>query len=181
MSAVRRLCAVVAALSLTAIGVGLIGETTGVFSGRWRHELADGLVRVVRPTWPAWQSAVLGVVVALAALILIAAEFTRPPRGTRIMHPVHSDHNGATRISGRAAMHAAQRQVADIDGVVDSTATISKSELTLTVRLDDRADVDTIETEARRRLGHAFWIDLGLADFALNLLFTHHPRPPRVR
>jgi hypothetical protein len=181
MMIIRRVVAIAAAMGLAALGMALILETIGVSSGEWRDNVASAIETVMQPSWPPWQSALLGTAAAAIALLLVAAEFTRPPKGTRIMHPVHRTDNGVTLISGRAAIHAARRRIDDIEGVVDVDATIAKSEMTLTVRLDDRADLEAVETEIRQRLGHEFWIDLGLADLALNLLLTHHPRPPRVR
>jgi hypothetical protein len=181
MRIIRRTTAVLAAFAIAAIGIALAGETIGRWSGRWRDDLAQALHDIAAPTWPAWQSALLGSALAIAAIVLIAAEFTRPPKGTRIMHPVHNTHNGATHISGRAAIRAACKQVESLDGVVDVDATITKSEMTLTARLDDRADIEAVEASIRERLGHEFWINLGLADLSLNLLLTHHPKPPRVR
>ena len=181
MRTIRRLVAVVAGSALAAVGVALVIETVGLSSGRWRDDVASAIETITQPSWPAWQSALLGSAAAVIAFVLVIAEFTRPPKGTRIMHHVHSTDNGATQISGRAAIHAARRKIEDVDGVVDADATITKSEMTLTVRLDDRADFETVESEIRTRLGHEFWIDLGLADLSLNLLLTHHPRPPRVR
>jgi len=181
MRIIRRTVTMVAGAAALALGVALVLETVGATSGRWRTEAATTIETVLRPTWPAWQSALLGLAAATTAIVLVAAEFMRPPKGTRIMHPVHSTDSGATQISGRAAIHAARHKIDDVDGVVDADATITKSEMTLTVRLDDRADYESVESQIRERLGHEFWIDLGLADLSLNLLLTHHPRPPRVR
>lgn len=181
MTAVRHLTSLTGSVAFLLLGTLLVAESTELISGRWRHELASTVERVASPSLAAWQSALIGAGLALVAVVLIAAEFMRPPKGTHIMHPVHDSGSGRTRISGRAAIHAASAALDDIDGIVDIDATITKTTMTLTVRVDDRCVITDIEAQVRERLDHEFWINLGLADFGVNVMITHHPKPPRVR
>lgn len=181
MNQVRRLTMLVGAVALVAVGLALAAESTEIAGGRWRRTLADVVEATLDPGWVAWQSALAGAGLALVAITLVAAEFSRPSKGTRIMHNVHETSSGSTRITGKAAMSAARRQVDGIEGVVDVTATTTKSTMTVAVQVDDRADLAAVEDQVRHRLDHEFWINLGLADFAVNVLITHHPNPPRVR
>lgn len=181
LRAVRRTSDLVGAVALTGAGLALGAEVTGVGGSRWRHEVVTTVDTVLWPSWPLWLTTLVGLGVAAGAVILVAAELRRPSRGANIMYPVHSTTTGDTRIAGRAAMAAARRQVTGIEGVVDVDTTLSPSAMTVTVRVDDRADLATVEAEVRDRLGHPFWIDLGLAQLDVNLRINHHPNPPRVR
>jgi hypothetical protein len=179
--AIRRATPLIGAVALVAIGLAVGAEVTGLMDGHWRQVVADTIAAVFFPGWAAWQSALAGAGLAIVAMILIAAELTRPAKGIRIMYPVHDTSTGNTHITGKAAIRAAERHLDDIEGIVDTDASITKNTMNLTVRVDDRADLGAVEAQIRDRLDHEFWINLGLADFATNLLITHHPKPPRVR
>lgn len=181
MNAIRRLTMLIGAGLSVAVGLALGAETTDLIGGQWRDTAADSFAAAFDPGWTAWQAALAGAGLALFAVVLVAAEFTRPSKGTRMVHNVHNTANGSTNITGKAAMHAARREIDDIEGIVDVTNTIAKTAMTVTVRVDDRSDLATVEAQVRERLDHEFWINLGLADFDVNVLITHHPKPPRVR
>jgi len=168
-------------LALAAAATALIAEAIGAIDDTWRHRSADAVTNTFEPSQPGWQATLLAIGFTAALLVVVASEFSRPPKGARIMHNVHSAQDGNTRITGKAAMRAATRELEHIDGVTNATATITKKTLTLTIRVDDRVSLEAVEEEARQRLDHEFWINLGLADFATNLLITHDPKPPRVR
>ena len=178
---IRRATPVIGAAALLSAGLAIGAESTEVIDGQWRHTVSDTVNAVLDPGWSAWQSALAGAGLAIVAMFLVAAELTRPAKGTRIMYPVHNTSSGNTQITGKAAIHAARRHLEGIEGIVDTDAAITRTTMTLTVRVDDRADLDAVERQVRDRLDHEFWINLGLADFAINLLITHHPEPPRVR
>jgi len=181
VTALRRTSQFVGWAAVTAVGVLLVLETTEVIGSQWRDELGDAISDVMFPTWPAWASALVGVGLAIMGVLVVAAQLAPPKKGLTKMHEVHSFGDGDTRIAGRAAIRAARHELESIDGVVATDARIAGKRMYVELKIDDRADLDAIETEARDRLGHEFWIDLGLADFAVNLLVTHHGKPPRVR
>ncbi len=181
MRSLRTTLTLVMVVLLIATGAALIAEAVGAIDDAWRIEAANSFENALDPGQPAWQATLLGLGVTAALLMFIVAEFSRPPRGTRIMHNVHSFQDGETRISGKAAMRAAAREVEAIEGVTAVDASLTKKTITITVRVDDRADLDAVESQARQRLGHEFWINLGLADLTTNIVISHDPKPPRVR
>lgn len=181
MSTFRRFTQALGVVALALVGTLLILEATDVITGEWRGHLADGFDDAANPTWPLWASALTGFSGALVGITMVAAQFVPEKRGFRTMHHVQSDPDGETRLAGRAAIAAVRYEIARIEGVVEVTPTIRKKRMAVDVQVDDRANLIEIEHEARRILGHEFWIELGLADFALDLLVTHHPKPPRVR
>ena len=166
---------------LAAIGVALIAEAVDVIGGAWRADVARVVTDIGAPTSDRWISALAGAGLAIAGIVLVVAHLAPPKKGRQRMHEVHSGPDGQTRIAGRAAIAAARHELLAIDGVAAVDARIRRAAMTVDVEVNDEADLEDVETEARRRLGHQFWIDLGLADFDVNLLFTHQARPPRVR
>lgn len=181
MTLLRRASHLIGTGAFAVVATLLILEVTDVTGGAWRDRLADGIGRAAFPTWPLWASGLIGAGLALVGIVLVAAQLAPPKKGLNSMHEVYRGRNGDTRIRGRAAIRAARHELQQIDGVVEVAGRVEKKVLHVDLQIDDRANVTAVENEARRRLGHEFWINLGLADFAVNLLVTHHAKPPRVR
>ncbi len=181
MSALRRLAQITGLVALFALGTALILEATDIVGDKWRRELADIVADVTFPGWELWALTLAGVGAAVVGVMLVAAQLAPPKKGLQSMHEVYSGPDGDTRIRGRAAIAAARHEAGSIEGVVAVDARVKKKAMTVEIQIDDRADLALVETTVRERLGHEFWINLGLADFSVNLLVTHHPRPPRVR
>ncbi len=181
MKLLRRAGQLVVAGSLGVLGVALVLEATDLAGPQWRYELADGVAQVAFPSWPPWVLAIAGLGLALASLAFAVAQLAPPKKGLRTMHEVYRGSDGDTRIRGRAAIAAARHEIAAIESVVAVEASVDGKKMTVEAQVDDRADVAAVEAAIRDRLGHEFWINLGLADFGLNVLITHHPHPPRVR
>ena len=181
MSIIRRLTQVLGLVSAGALGTLLILEVTDRIGTAWREELADAAERLLEPTWALWLSGLVGAAMAAVGVGMVGAQFAPEKRGFRTVHSVHRDDDGATRLRGRAAIVAVEHELAAIDGVVEVTASIRRKTVLARLLIDDRAAIDEIENAARSSLDHAFWIDLGLADYSLDLIVAHHPRPPRVR
>lgn len=182
MTVLRRVSQMVAWAAIATVGVLLVLETTDVIGGQWRHDVAEAVAEVANPTWPEWASALIGLALAVLGVLLIAAQLAPPRRGLTRMLEVHSTDNGETIIRGRAALRAVRHIVSAIEGIIDVDARlIGEKKVQVEIKVDDRTDLEDLETHVRERLDSPFWIDLGLADLAVNLLITHHPRPPRVR
>lgn len=181
MTRIRTASALVLSALLAALGALLVAEATEVTSGSWRHDVADAFSDTVSPPWSTWVSALLGVALAVVGVTIIAAQFAPPKRGLNTMHEVSRGNDGMTRIRGRAAIAAARHELERIEGVVDAAPTLKKKRMQVEVRVDDRADIEAVTAEAQSLLGTPFWIDLGLVDFAVDILVVHHPKPPRVR
>lgn len=181
MTTLRRFTHLLGVAALAAVALLLMLEVTDVVGSRWRRSLADGIENGAEPAWPLWVSGLVGLALALAGMMMIAAQLAPARKGLNSMHEVYRGRDGDTRIRGRAAIRAARHELEGIDGVVDVAARVNGKTLHLELKIDDRADITDVETQARERLGTEFWINLGLADFAINILVTHHPRPPRVR
>ncbi len=181
MTRLRLTTQAVGAAIVGALGVFLILEATEIVDGQWRRELADGVERVAFPGWDLWIPGLVGAALAILGVALVAAQIAPPKKGLNTVHEVFKGNNGGTRIRGRAAISAVRHEISQIEGVVDVDARVEKKRVNVEVHVDDRSNIGDIENQARARLNHEFWIDLGLADFALNLLITHHPKPPRVR
>jgi hypothetical protein len=177
----RQLSSLVGVVAMVALGVLLVSEATNAISGQWRSTLARRVETIADPQLPPWQLALIGAGLAVLSLILVVAEFTRPPKGTRILHSVHDTSFGSTEISGKAAMNAAKHELKDIAGVVAIDASMTQDTMTIIARLDDDSDLEAVEAAVRDRLDHEFWIRLGLADMAVNVLMAHQLNPPRVR
>ncbi|RMH80061.1 MAG: hypothetical protein D6683_05590 [Actinomyces sp.] len=181
MSAVRRTVIGTGIAALAGLGVALVLESTGVIDGSWRDKVADLVASVAFPEWTPWQSTLAGLGAAVVGLVAATAQLMPAKKGLHTMHEVSRGDDGDTLIRGRAAIAAARHEVQGIDGVVAVDATIRRKAMTVEVQVDDRVDLAEVEHEVRARLDTPFWIDLGLADFAVDILITHHPRPPRVR
>lgn len=181
MTGLRRFGQAVGAAILTVVGTLLVLESTDVIGRQWRHDLASAIEDTVYPTWSLWLSALTGAALALLGITLVAAQLLPAGRGLSTVHEVSSGDDGTTRIRGRAAVSAVRHELTAIEGVVDVEARIGHQRLDLDVRVDDTVNLELVESEARRRLDHGFWIDLGLADFTVNFLFTYQRNPSRVR
>lgn len=181
MNALRRTSQVAGVGVIGAVGVLLMLEAAEVVGDRWRRETAELIEAVAFPDWSLWVIALAGVGVALIGVALVAAQIAPPKKGVNRMHNVYRGDDGETRIAGRAAINAARHELEKIDGVESVAGRVLRKQLTVELQVDDRADLTAVEAEARSRLGHEFWINLGLADFDVNLLVAHHPKPPRVR
>lgn len=181
MTSLKRLSQALAIVTIGAAAITFGLEATEVSSTSWRRSLARKLEDAAIPDWPLWISGLFGFALALIGIALVAAQIAPPKRGLNSMHEVYRGSDGDTRIRGRAAIRAAQYELEKIDGVTAVAGRMSNKAIHLEVQVDDRSDLVEVEDEARNRLDHGFWISLGLADLAVNLLMTHHPAPPRVR
>lgn len=181
MTLLRRASQLVGVAALGLVAVFLVLEMTDVVGSRWRRELADGFEEAAFPSWNLWLSGLVGAGLAIVGVMLVAAQIAPPKKGLNSMHEVYKGPDGDTRLRGRAAIRAARHELESIEGVVDVDTRLDGKSMRVEVEVDDRADLLAIEEEARTRLDHEFWINLGLADFAVDLFVTHHPNPPRVR
>ena len=175
---------------ITALGASILAAASAALAleaiyperpRTYRPKVADLIQSVLATNRPYWQATLLGLALAFCAIAIVSFEFARPPKGTRIMHNVHHTEIGNTQISGKATIRAVERACQSVEGVVDITCTITTKTANVIARVDDRCNLTSLDDSIRTRLDHGFWIDLGLADFAVNLTVTHHPKPPRVR
>lgn len=181
MTVLRRLPLAIGATVLGPMGALLFLEAAGIISGGWRHELASAISEAASPEWDLWVSAIVGLVLAALGMLMVLAQLTPKRRGFTIMYEVYDGSDGTTSIRGRAAIGAVQHELTAIEGVVDVQAHIVRGHIEVQVRVDDRANVATVEQQARSRIDHGFWINLGLADFTVDLLISHHSNSPRIR
>ena len=182
MTALRRLAQLATIVAIVASGVLLILEIVGAIGDSWRSRTADALRSLADPDLPEWALALLGLALALAAIVLIAAQLAPEPKGRSRMFEVSSFDDGRTRLAGRAALRAVEHELSAIDGVTDATAVMPRPKMIhATIRADDRCNLDKVIAEARSRLGTPFWINLGLPDIAVEITAEFDPRPPRVR
>lgn len=182
MTFLRRSTQLALIAAAIALGVLLVLEITDVMASSWRADVADGTRNTFAPDFADWALAPLGVLIGLVGVVLIAAQLAPAPRGTSRMLEVASNDDGATHLAGRAAMRAVEHELQQIVGVTGVTASMAAAKrIHAIVRIDDRSDIATIEDEARTRLDTPFWIDLGLADVAVDITAEFDPRPPRVR
>lgn len=182
MTTLRRLTQLATIVAITATGVLLILEIVGAIGATWRTWLADALRSTADPDLPDWALALLGLALGLGAVVLIAAQLAPEPKGRSRMFEVSRFDDGSTRIAGRAALRAIEHELAEIEGVTGATAVMpTPKQVHATIRADDRCNLETVVAEARDRLGAPFWINLGLADIAIEITAEFDPRPPRVR
>lgn len=166
---------------VAAASVYLIFEATSLAPPTWRPSLADTVEAVTFPGWALWISGVAGAGLALVGMLVAVSQIIPPKKGSRTLHNVHKGTDGNTRIAGRAAIGAARHELEQIDGVISAGARLRGKRVDTVLVIDDRASLSDIENQARERLDHSFWIDLGLADFAVNIFVTHHSQQSRVR
>lgn len=170
MTLIRRTTQIVIIGAIVAIGVLLVLEVTDVTASSWRSDLADGTRSTLDPDLANWALAPLGVLIGLVGIALIAAQLAPTPKGNSRMLEVGKHDDGATHLSGRAALRSVEHELESIVGVTGATASMPKEKkIHAIVRIDDRSDLTTIENEARGRLDTPFWIDLGLADVAVEI------------
>ena len=182
MTLVRRTTQLALIAAVGALGIFLALEASNLDGNTWRTNLADAIRNVFAPEHSRWQLALVGAGLALAAIILIAAQLAPARKGISRMLEVGNDHDGATHLTGRAAMRAVEHELAGIEGVTKTTAVMpTAKKLHATVRVDDRCDLEAVEIEARERLDTPFWINLGIPDIAIDITVEFDPRPPRVR
>lgn len=179
MTAVRRGTQILGIAVLFMVGALLILGATDTVGTRWRSDVADAFHDLARPDLADWALALIGAAGALLGLAMLISQLLPPRRGTHRMHDVHEDANGATRIRGRAVVNSARRTLERLDGVTSADARWTGKVLRVEVRVDDDANLQTIETRARDALGLPFWIDLGLADAEMNLVILHNARAGR--
>lgn len=181
MRLVARTTQLLVIVALGGISAVFIAEATGALQEGWRNDAADAVRTVGSPNGAPWLLAPIGLMLALAALALAVVQFVPPKKGTRLMLPVHEFDDGSTVLAGRALIHVIRLRLKGIEGIVEVNARVTRKKADIEVRVDDRADLAVVEEEARRLLDHGFWLDLGVADLAVDLTVVHHPRPPRVR
>ncbi|MDH5293811.1 MAG: hypothetical protein OEW91_09040 [Acidimicrobiia bacterium] len=181
MTILRRVAQFALTVGLALSGVALIAEAVDAIGYEWRNHLGNLVADLASPTWKPWISALVGAALTVVGIGLGVVQFAPPKKGLRKLHQVSSGADGQTRIAGRAAIAAARHEVSGIDNVIGVDARISGNSMIIEAQVDDQADLDKVEIMVLERLDHGFWINLGLADFSLNLLVTYHSRPPRVR
>ena len=182
MNSVRTTCQALGVVALATIGALLFLEATGALGSSWRNRTATAIETVAAPGLDLWILALAGAGMAVAGVASTAAMMMSPSKGALKMLEVHSDDDGRTTLRGRAALAAVEHEVSGIDGVVDADARlVGRKRVLVEVRVDDHSDIEAVEAATRDRLDTPFWIDLGLADLAVDIMLTHHPRPPRVR
>ena len=182
MTLIRRTTQLAAIVAIATLGVFLGLEASDVDGNTWRANLADALRNLFAPEHARWQLSLVGAAVAVAGVILIAAQLAPARRGISRMLEVDKNHDGATRLTGRAAMRSVEHELAGIEGVTKTTAVMPTAKrMHATVRVDDRCDLADVEHQARQRLDTPFWINLGIPDIALDITVEFDPRPPRVR
>jgi hypothetical protein len=181
MTLLRRLSQLVVTAVIAIIAVMLILEVTSVIDGDWRGQVAELVETASFPGWPLWVSALVGATVGVAGIVVLIAQLAPPRRGLSRTYPVHKGDDGETWLRGRAAINAVRHELLQVEGVLDVDARLGKSHLDIELSIDDRSVVTDLEGEARRRVDHQFWADLGLSDLVVNLLLSYQQRPPRVR
>ena len=177
----RRTAQLAAICALATVAALLILEVVGVIGQGWRLDLAATIEQVAAPSWPAWLSAVMGLGLAALGLSMVLSQLIPAKTGASTLHEVHRGEDGVTRIRGRAAIAAVRHQLEQVDGIDSVEARLRGRAVHVELIVDDGTDVGEVERQARERLDHGFWIELGLADLAVNLLITHDPAPPKVR
>lgn len=181
MRLVARTTQAAAIVAVGLLGAVFIAEATGAIGEGWRNSAADAVKGVGLPSAAPWILAPVGLMLGLAALTLAVVQFAPPRKGARLMLPVHDFDDGSTVLAGRALIHVVDKRLAGIEGVLGVDARVTHKRVDIELRVDDRADLELVDTQARLLLDHGFWIDLGVADLAVDLTVVHHPRPPRVR
>lgn len=182
MTLLRRTSQLALIAGVLALGVFLALEASDVDGNTWRTNLAEATRALFSPGHARWQLALTGAALAVVGIMMIAAQLAPARKGTSRMLEVGDNDDGATHLTGRAALRSVEHELRQIEGVTAATAVMpTPKKVHATIRVDDRCDVADIETRAHERLGTEFWINLGLPDLSIAFTVEFDPRPPRVR
>jgi Family of unknown function (DUF6286) len=179
MTALRRVTQLLGIGVLFAVGTVLILSATDAIGPRWRIDAADAFRDLARPDLADWALALIGAAGVLLGVAMLISQLLPARRGSHRMHEVHHDADGTTRIRGRAVINTVRQTLEQLDGVTSADARWTGKVLRVEVRVDDDANLQTVETRVRDALGLPFWIDLGLADAEMNLVILHNARAGR--
>jgi hypothetical protein len=157
---------------LLAVAVFLILEGTGLIGATWRDSIATAARWVAQPSIAAWLAALLGVLLGIVALIILAAQFARPPM-TRATIPVQRSAAGKTLVSPIVIRRAALQRLKEVDGIVDAAPFSHGRRLDLHVRLERGANAPQVEEQARAALDGNFWTMLGVPPQPIDLTLTY--------
>lgn len=172
MRPVQRVSAWLGWAVLLAMAVLLILEGTGLIAATWREWIATAAKWVAEPSIAAWLAALLGVLVALAALMILVAQFARAPM-TRATVLVHRSAAGATLVNPVVVRRAAVQRLKEIDGIVDAAPFSHGRRLDLHVKLQRDANATQFEEQARAALGESFWNMLGIPSQPIDLTLAY--------
>ena len=162
MTAIRHLSRVLASALFVLIGVVLMAEATGMAGGHWRRRVADTVEWLVDPGGAQWQLAVSALVLIGIGLVVLVAQVIPPSRGLRVIHEVRSAGQGRTLVSGRVIVKAAEHEVCAVEGVRSARGRFRRNRLTLTVEVDDAANVVRLAEQVRKGLSQEFWVAMGV-------------------
>lgn len=173
MRLIQRVSAWLGWAMLLGVGVLLILEATAVIDDAWRAWIGHAAERMADPPFLSWLTALLGVVLALVALVILIAQFV-PRRMVRASSTVEGISAGSTRVAPVVIRRAAVARLQEIDGIVDATPLLHKRRrLLLRASMARDADAARVEQEARATLGEDFWSMLGVPPNRVDLLLTY--------
>jgi len=161
MRALQRASALIAWVSLLAIGVLLVLESTDLVDGSWRHFLADLAGWLVSPPIARWAAALLGAGLGMVALLLLAAQLM-PYRLSARPTIVDKSPQGTTSVGAAAQRRGAIEQLLRVEGVKDAVPISHRRRIKVQAELADDADVSDVRRKAREVLNNEFWSSLGI-------------------
>lgn len=172
MRFVQRASAWVGWLVMLSVGVLLILEATGVIGDAWRQSIATAADWLAHPSWAPWLAALVGALLAIAALVLLVAQVL-PARMTRRTVLAERSPSGSTAVNSVVVRRAATQRLREVEGIVDATPTAHGRRLVMRVQL--ARDVNAVQATERARaaVDESFWAMLGLPRQPIDLTLTY--------
>lgn len=168
----QRASAILAWSLLAGTATLMLLEASGTIGEQWRRTIADGVARLAAPTIPKWTAALLGVLLALTAVIVIAAQLAR---ARRVVAGVTIDRSadGSTEVTAQTIYRAITHQISALDEIYTVTAVAEPKRFKFRIELTDSGRIDETATAARSSLGPTFWQSIGMEPKIVDLLLTY--------
>ena len=181
MRALQRVSAAITWLALVVVGVLFIAEATNVIDGRWRNRLAGPLRQFSAPTFATWIAALVALGLAVAAVLVLIAQFVPYRRSSQFQYTVDVADDGETAVTARAVLVATRYVLTSLQGIVDASAVLTpRGHARIRLQVGDGANVDELAQLARQALGSAFWTNLGIDARRTDLVFEYRRASARA-
>lgn len=179
MRLLQRISSFVGWLALAAVGVLLTLEATGVIDEEWRTWLADQLAWLADPPVARWVATLLGVGLAIAALVVLLSQFA-PARSRTQSVVIDRSEAGSTVVSSPTIYRRIAHELGAVDGVHSVKPTPRGRALAFAVELIDGASARQVSSEAFGALGDDVWASLGIPPRRVDLTLTYRRTPTPV-
>lgn len=171
MRILQRASALIAWLSVLAVGVLLVLESTDLINSSWRRSVGDVADWLGSPTLARWAAALLGAGLAILAFILLASQLV-PYRLSARPTVVDKSPQGTTSVGAAAQRRGVIEQLLKLAGIQDAIPISHRRRIKIQATLADDADVSDVRAKAREALSNEFWSSLGIDPAPVDLILV---------